>query len=44
VPRIEGIYSASKGGIELVTEAYEMEIKGLELTLQNLAPGDFATI
>jgi len=38
-----GIYSASKGALELVTEALRMEIKGFGIHITNLAPGDFAT-
>ncbi|MBT8324898.1 MAG: SDR family oxidoreductase [Winogradskyella sp.] len=38
-----GIYSASKGALELVTEAISMEVKGFNITVTNLAPGDFAT-
>ncbi|MBC8769497.1 SDR family oxidoreductase [Arenibacter sp. BSSL-BM3] len=38
-----GIYSASKGALELVTEALRMEIKGFGINITNLAPGDFAT-
>ncbi len=38
-----GIYSASKGALELVTEALRMEIKAFGIHMTNLAPGDFAT-
>lgn len=38
-----GIYSASKGALELVTEAMRMEIKPFGIHLTNIAPGDFAT-
>lgn len=38
-----GIYSASKGALELVTEAFRMELKGLNINMTNVAPGDFAT-
>lgn len=38
-----GIYSASKGALELVTEAMRMEIKDFGIQLTNIAPGDFAT-
>ncbi|WP_418510144.1 SDR family oxidoreductase [Corallibacter sp.] len=38
-----GIYSASKGALELVTEAFRMEIKGFNIDMTNVAPGDFAT-
>ncbi|HEX8575670.1 MAG TPA: SDR family oxidoreductase [Flavobacterium sp.] len=37
------IYSASKGAIELITEALRMEVKPLGITITNVAPGDFAT-
>ncbi len=38
-----GIYSASKGALELVTEALRMETKDFGVHITNLAPGDFAT-
>lgn len=38
-----GIYSASKGALELVTEALRMETKDFGIHFTNLAPGDFAT-
>lgn len=38
-----GIYSASKGALELVTEALRMETKHFGIRFTNLAPGDFAT-
>ncbi len=38
-----GIYSASKGALELITEAFRMEIKGFNIQMTNVAPGDFAT-
>ncbi|TNJ46637.1 SDR family oxidoreductase [Tamlana fucoidanivorans] len=38
-----GIYSASKGALELVTEAFRMEIKDFNIKMTNVAPGDFAT-
>lgn len=38
-----GIYSATKGALELVTEALRMEVKDFGIKLSNLAPGDFAT-
>ena len=38
-----GIYSASKGALELLTEAYRMEIKDFNIKMTNIAPGDFAT-
>jgi NAD(P)-dependent dehydrogenase (short-subunit alcohol dehydrogenase family) len=38
-----GIYSASKGALELVTEAYRMEVRGFGVRMCSLAPGDYAT-
>ncbi|CAM1368035.1 Short-chain dehydrogenase/reductase [Tenacibaculum soleae] len=38
-----GIYSASKGALELVTEALSMEVKSFGVKMINVAPGDFAT-
>ncbi|WP_406683618.1 SDR family oxidoreductase [Seonamhaeicola sp. MEBiC1930] len=38
-----GIYSASKGALELITEAFRMEIKEFNIKMTNVAPGDFAT-
>lgn len=38
-----GIYSASKGALELITEAFRMEIKDFNINMTNVAPGDFAT-
>ncbi len=38
-----GIYSASKGALELVTEAFRMELKSFNVKMTNIAPGDFAT-
>jgi len=38
-----GIYSASKGALEIVTESYRMETKSFGVHLTTLAPGDFAT-
>ena len=38
-----GIYSASKGALELVTEAMSMEVKRFGIHIVNAAPGDFAT-
>ncbi|OIQ22443.1 MAG: short-chain dehydrogenase/reductase [Flavobacterium sp. MedPE-SWcel] len=37
------VYSASKGALELITEALRMEVKGFGVTITNVAPGDFAT-
>ena len=38
-----GIYSATKGALELTTEAYRMELKDFNVHMVNVAPGDFAT-
>ena len=38
-----GIYSASKGALELTTEAFRMELRGFNIKMTNIAPGDFAT-
>ncbi|MDP5158626.1 MAG: SDR family oxidoreductase [Flaviramulus sp.] len=38
-----GIYSASKGALELITEAFRMELKDFNIQMTNVAPGDFAT-
>lgn len=38
-----GIYSATKGALELITEAFRMEIKSFNIQMTNIAPGDFAT-
>lgn len=38
-----GIYSATKGALELVTEAIRMEVKQFRIDVVNIAPGDFAT-
>lgn len=37
------VYSASKGAMELITEALRMEVKGFGVTITSVAPGDFAT-
>jgi short-subunit dehydrogenase len=37
------IYSASKGALEIITEAIRMEVKEFGIHLTNVAPGDFAT-
>lgn len=37
------IYSASKGALELITEAMNMEVKSFGIKITNVAPGDFAT-
>ena len=38
-----GVYSASKGALEIVTEAFRMELKDFNISMSNVAPGDFAT-
>lgn len=38
-----GLYSATKGALELVTEAVSMEVKSQGIKAVNVAPGDFAT-
>ncbi len=38
-----GIYSATKGALELVTEAIRMEVKIFGIQIVTVAPGDFAT-
>jgi short-subunit dehydrogenase len=38
-----GIYSATKGALELTTEAFRMELKDFHIKMTNVAPGDFAT-
>ena len=38
-----GIYSATKGALELVTEATSMEVKSFGISVVTVAPGDFAT-
>lgn len=38
-----GIYSASKGALELVTEAISIEVKPFGINVVNIAPGEFAT-
>ena len=38
-----GIYSASKGALELISEAISMEVKEFGINVTNVAPGDFAT-
>ena len=38
-----GIYSATKGALELTTEAFRMELKDHNIKMTNIAPGDFAT-
>lgn len=38
-----GIYSASKGALELITEAFRMELRPFNIQMTNVAPGDYAT-
>ncbi len=38
-----GMYSATKGALELVTESIRMEVKTFGIDIVNVAPGDFAT-
>jgi NAD(P)-dependent dehydrogenase (short-subunit alcohol dehydrogenase family) len=38
-----GIYSSSKGALELLTEATRMEVKRFGIHIVSIAPGDFAT-
>lgn len=38
-----GIYSTSKGALELLTEALRMEVRDFNIQMTNVAPGDFAT-
>ncbi|MFC4722093.1 SDR family oxidoreductase [Geojedonia litorea] len=38
-----GIYSASKGALELITETFRMELNDFNIKMTNVAPGDFAT-
>ena len=38
-----GLYSATKGALEIVTEAIRMEVKNFGIEIVNVAPGDFAT-
>ena len=38
-----GVYSATKGALELITEATNMEVKQFGVKVVNVAPGDFAT-
>jgi NAD(P)-dependent dehydrogenase (short-subunit alcohol dehydrogenase family) len=37
------VYSASKGALELITEALRMEVKTFGIHITNVAPGDFST-
>ena len=38
-----GVYSATKGALELITESARMELKSFGVEVTNIAPGDFAT-
>jgi short-subunit dehydrogenase len=38
-----GVYSASKGALEIISEAISMEVKSFGIDIVNVAPGDFAT-
>ena len=38
-----GVYSATKATLEILTEAFRMEIKDFNIQMTNVAPGDFAT-
>jgi len=38
-----GVYSASKGALELISEAMNMEVQEFGINIINVAPGDFAT-
>jgi short-subunit dehydrogenase len=38
-----GLYSASKGALETVTEAVSMEVQNFGIKVVNIAPGDFST-
>lgn len=38
-----GLYSATKGALETITEAISMEVKPFGISVVNVAPGDFAT-
>ncbi len=38
-----GIYSATKGALEIITETIRMEVKEFGVKVVNIAPGDFAT-
>lgn len=38
-----GIYSASKGALELISESLRMETKSFGIQITTVAPGDFAT-
>lgn len=38
-----GVYSATKGALAIITEAYRMELKEFNVKMTTVAPGDFAT-
>lgn len=38
-----GIYSTTKGALEIVSESLSMEVKQFNIKVTNIAPGDFAT-
>ena len=38
-----GVYSATKGALELITEATNMEVQQFGIHVVNVAPGDFST-
>ena len=38
-----GVYSASKGALEIISESISMEVKSFGVNITNVAPGDFAT-
>ncbi|WP_088341311.1 SDR family oxidoreductase [Robiginitalea sediminis] len=38
-----GVYSASKGALEIASEAYRMEVRPFGICVTTLAPGDYAT-
>ncbi len=38
-----GVYSATKGALELASEAYRMEVREFGIRMSCLAPGDYAT-
>ena len=38
-----GVYSASKGALELLTESLRMEVKNFGIKVCSIAPGDYAT-
>ncbi len=38
-----GVYSSSKAALEILTEAIRIEVKDFNISVTNLAPGDYAT-